>query len=64
MKIKQIDAQIAKLREQKKQMVEKYLKRISIKIAKSIVDRKLFDLDEKDLMDKINKTLDEMCPHE
>ena len=45
-------------------MVEKYLKRISIKIAKSIVDRKLFDLDEKDLMDKINKTLDEMCPHE
>lgn len=59
-KLGQIDAQIAKLQEQKKQITEKYLNLLSIKIEKSILDRKLFGLSEDVIIQKINNTLDEL----
>lgn len=59
-KLGQIDAQIAKLQEQKKQITEKYLDSLSIKIEKSILDRKLFGLSEDVIIQKINNTLDEL----
>ena len=59
-KLEQIDAQIAKLQEQKKQITEKYLNSLSTKIAKSILDRKLFNLSEDVIMKKINTALDEL----
>lgn len=59
-KLEQIDAQIAKLQEQKKQITEKYLNSLSTKIAKSILERKLLSLNENIIMEKINKALDEL----
>lgn len=59
-KLEQIDAQIAKLQEQKKQITEKYLSSLSAKISKSILNRKLFNLSEEVIMKKINTALDEL----
>ena len=58
-KLEQIDAQIAKLQEQKKQLTEKYVQSLAEKIAKSILERKLFNLGEEFIMKRI-ATLDEL----
>ena len=59
-KLEQIDAQITKLQEQKKQLTEKYVQSLAEKIAKSILDRKLFNLGEEFIMKRINAALDEL----
>lgn len=59
-KLEQIESQIAKLQEQKKQITEKYLNSLSTKIAKSILDRKLFNISEDVIIKKINTALDEL----
>ena len=59
-KLEQIDAQIAKLQEQKKQITDKYIDSLANKIAKSIFDRKLFNISENLIIEKINKALDEL----
>lgn len=59
-KLEQIDAQIAKLQAQKKQITDKYLNSLSTKIAKAILERKLLGLNEDVIMEKINNALDEL----